>query len=65
MKKDEEFSCKYAFGNDLPMACIDCEYRDTLFTNMNSGYIECEKLGRINYDFNIMNALRYSKPSKY
>ena len=47
------------------MACIDCNYRETIYTNINSGYIECEKLGKVNYGFNIMDALKRYKPSTY
>ena len=64
-EKDDKPSCKYAFGEDLPMACIDCNYRETIYTNINSGYIECEKLGKVNYGFNIMDALKHYKPSTY
>ena len=65
MEKEEKFSCKYAIGNNLPMACIDCKYRETIYTNMNAGYIECQKLGKVNYGFNIMDALKHYKPSMY
>ena len=62
MEEDEMVQCT---DDTRPMSCINCKYRETIYTNINHGYIDCSIYGRLNYSFNIMDALKMYKPSIY
>ena len=55
----------HCIPENRPLMCIDCKDRETIYTNHNSGYIICNKYGKINYNFNILSELKKTNPSMF